>query len=201
MTSPAEGSVTQFFVKLRQGDPTAADELWRRFFPRLVGLARKTLSGRPVAVADAEDAVQSALFSFWQRARRGDFGDDLGRDNLWNLLGVITVRKALKHQERERALKRGGGKVFHETALSRGAGAGGTPFRLDDTLSSVPAVEFDLRCEELLLMLDEELRRFALLKLLGHATPEIAAQLDCTERKVQRKLNLVRMRWERELEP
>ena len=94
------GSVSAIFRQMRAGDPLAIEHLWERFRPRLLGLARSTLAGRWQRMTDAEDALQSAFIAFWQRAERGDFGDELNRDDLWNVLGVITVRKALKHQER-----------------------------------------------------------------------------------------------------
>jgi len=53
-----------------------------------------------------------------------------------------------------------------------------------------------LHSEELLDQLDSELREFALLRLLGFRNREIADRLGCTERKVERKLNLIRLKWE-----
>jgi RNA polymerase sigma factor (sigma-70 family) len=191
--------VTGVFARFRAGDREAAGQLWRQYFPRLIALARHTLSGRPQQAADADDAVQSAFVSFWQRAQRDGFSGPLHRENLWNLLGVITVRKALKHQERERAKKRGGGRVLNDAGPA--GHAENCSLQLAQALGELPAHEFDLFCEELLLMLDDEPRRIALLRLLGHGTAEIAAALDCTQRRVQRKLNLVRLRWEREFAP
>jgi RNA polymerase sigma factor (sigma-70 family) len=190
----AEGSVTFFFTRLRTGDRTAADELWKRYFPRIRGLARKTLSNYPQRVSDADDAAQSAFVSFFQRAERGDFGEDLDRQSLWNLLGVITVRKAMKQVGREQAQKRGGGQVRGESDQP-GAGSN-RALRLDQALGQMPTQEFDLRCEELLLMLEGELREIAVLRLFGHTNVEIAALLQCTERKIQRKLHLIRLKWQ-----
>src|SRR5688572_4527505 len=92
MSPAADGSLTQVFARLREGDRDAANRLWGAFFPRLIALARHTLAGYPQRAADADDAVQSAFVSFWQRAQQGDFSGPLHRENLWNLLGVITVR-------------------------------------------------------------------------------------------------------------
>lgn len=195
MPEDAGGSVSQLFAKLRAGDNVATAQLWERFLPRLLGVARKTLAGRPQLVADAEDAVQSAFISFWKCASRGDFPERLDRDDLWNLLGVFTVRKARRHARREGALKRGGGKVIGEAALAQ---TDGTPLRLDEIAGALPASDFDLHSEELLLQLDEELRLFAVLRLFGYRNREIAEQLGCTERKVERKLALIRLVWEGE---
>lgn len=188
------GSVTQFFGQLKAGDPAAAEALWGRFFPRLVALARKTLAGRPQRVADADDAAQSAFASFCVRVRAGEFSIT-DRSDLWNLLGLITARKARRQVRRESAVKRGGGRVVGEGALAR---PDGSPLPLDEVAAALPEAEFDLHCAELLDRLDAELREFAVLRLLGYRNREIAELHGCTERKVERKLNLIRLRWEAE---
>lgn len=184
------GSVTHFFNRLRTGEPAAAEALWERFFPRLVALARKALAGRPQRVADADDAAQSAFASFRLRARAGEFaiGD---RNDLWKLLGVITVNKARIQTRREAAEKRGGGRVVGEDALAR---PDGSPLPLEEA-AIIPPADFDCHCEDLLNQLEPELRQFAVLRLLGYRNREIAEMHDCTERKVERKLNLIRLRW------
>jgi hypothetical protein len=95
MDPDAPGSVTRFFDALCAGDPGAAEALWERFFPRLVGLARRALAGRPQRAADADDAALSAFASFCLRARAGEFRP-ADREGLWHLLAVITARKAHK---------------------------------------------------------------------------------------------------------
>jgi RNA polymerase sigma factor (sigma-70 family) len=188
------GSITCLFQMMRKGDASALRGLWQRFLPRLLGLARKALSGRPQVAADAEDAVQSAFASFWQRVEQGEFPGTMDRDDLWNLLGVITVRKARKQIRRETAQKRGGGHVISEAGL---VNPDGSPRRLEEIAGEVPAHDLDLSCEELLLSLDEELRDYAVLRLMGYRNAEIADRFGCTERKVERKLNLIRLQWER----
>lgn len=188
------GSVTCFFGKLRSGNASAASALWDVYFPRLVALARKTLAGQPQRFADCDDAVQSAFASFCLRVQAGEF-EVRDRNDLWNLLGVITTRKARSQVRREAAEKRGGGRVIGEGQLFH---PDGSPLPLDQVTSDLPAQEFDLQCEELLHQLEPELREFAILRLLGYQNREIAKLRDCTERKVERKLNLIRLRWEAE---
>jgi DNA-directed RNA polymerase specialized sigma24 family protein len=191
----AAGSITQFFEQLRAGDREAAAPLCERFLPRLIALANKTLAGRPQRVADAEDAVQAALIDFWQKVERGQIAGEMRRDNLWNLLGLMTVRKALKQLRHEATKKRGGGAVRTVPDLDDV----GQAVELGSALAVMPTQEFDLYCEELLLQLDDNLRQYAVLRLMGHETSEIARLLDCTQRKVQRKLELVRLSWQREM--
>ena len=192
MPEDATGSITHVFRQLQSGDADAAGELWERFFPRLLGLARRTLAGRPQRAAGPEDAVQSAFASFFERVRRGSFSD-LDRADLWNLLAAFTVRKSLNQARREQTAKRGSGRVLGEGDL---AGPGGHPLPLDGLVGRLPAADLDLCCEELLQTLDDEERAIALLRLLGHKNREIADQLGCTERKVERKLNLIRLTWQ-----
>jgi RNA polymerase sigma factor (sigma-70 family) len=196
MSSKSDDSITRFFGKLRAGDAASVQPLWEHFFPRLVGLARKTLNDRPQLMADADDAAQSAFISFWKRTGHGDFSGELDRNDLWNILAVITVRKARKQIRREVAKKRGGGKVLNESSL---AGIAGDAFRLDEEVQQLPTHEMDLRCEELLLLLDDELRDFALLRLLSYTSDEISSILRCTDRKVRRKLSLIRRKWQAEV--
>ncbi|HEY7327682.1 MAG TPA: ECF-type sigma factor [Gemmataceae bacterium] len=187
------GSVTHFFSQLQSGDPGAAEALWERFFPRLVALARKTLAGRPQRIADADDAVQSAFASFCLRVRAGEFTVS-DRNDLWNLLGSITVNKARIQVRREAAQKRGGGRVVGEGELAR---PDGSPLPLEEA-AVLPPADFDFHCEELLNHLEPQLREIAVLRMLGYRNREIAQMLDCTERKIERKLNLIRLRWETE---
>jgi DNA-directed RNA polymerase specialized sigma24 family protein len=193
MSEAAAGSITQVFHRLQSGDAAAAGQLWERFFPRLLGLARRSLAGGLRRAADADDAVQSAFACFFERVRREPFDGVLDRRDLWNLLAAFTVRKSLKQARRERAARRGGGRVLGEGDLT---GPGGQPLPLDGLAGRLPCADLDLACEELLQMLDDEERTIALLRLLGYRNREIAERLGCTERKVERKLNLIRLTWQ-----
>lgn len=176
------GSITMLYQQWREGRDEALGQLIARFWPRLMALANSTLSGRLQRVSDAEDALQSAMISFWEQVGEGGFRNEMDRNDLWNVLGLITVRKALKLQEKERAQKRGGGRVV-------------TGLDLENSPAPVSDAEFDVLCTELLELLEPDLRSFALLRLMGHKNREIAAQFGCTERKVERKLELIRTIW------
>jgi len=192
MSDDITGSITFVFRQLQSGNAAAANQLWERFFPRLLGLARRALAGRPQRAADADDAVQSAFASSFERVRQGAFEGALDRGDLWNLLATFTVRKSMKQARREAAAKRGGGHVHAETDL---ADPSGEPLPLDGIAGRLPCADFDLACDELLNMLNAVERSIALLRLLGYRNREIADEMGCTERKIERKLNLIRMTW------
>ena len=189
----SNGSITMFLHQMMAGDEAAVSTLWQRFLPRLLGLARKTLANRHQRMADVDDAVQSAFASFWKRAADGEFGDQLDRHNMWNLLGVITVRKSLRQLRHERAEKRGGGRVLTEGSLDRPNGTHGS---LDDIAGSYSPTDLDVNSTELLQSLTDDLREIAVLRLLGYRNSEIAVQLNCSERTIDRKLDQIRGQWE-----
>src|SRR5215831_20563972 len=104
----AEGSITGWLGRLRTGDRAAVQQLWERYFQRLVQLARQHLHGAPRRVADEEDVALSAFDSFCRNLEQDRWPQLLDRDNLWRLLVVITARKAQHLLRDERRQKRGG---------------------------------------------------------------------------------------------
>ena len=96
-----DGSITRLIGLLKEGDRAAAQPLWEAYFGRLVGLARARLRHTARKAADEEDVVLSAFDSFFRRAERGQFPRLHDRNDLWQLLFVLTVRKAItlaRHQ-------------------------------------------------------------------------------------------------------
>ena len=90
----SQGSVTRWIGELKAGDRQAAQKLWERYFQRLVGLARKKLRGAKWHAADEEDVALSAFDTFCRGAENGRFPRLDDRDNLWNVLVLLTARKA-----------------------------------------------------------------------------------------------------------
>src|SRR4051812_46122655 len=101
-------SVTHWLGRLQTGDEQAVRQLWDRYFPRLVALARHKLRAAPRRAADEEDVALSAFDSFCRHAEAGRFPDLFDRDGLWHLLVVLTARKAA-HLARDQARKKRGG--------------------------------------------------------------------------------------------
>src|SRR5947207_2545977 len=104
-------SVTLWIKQLKAGDRQAVQQLWERYFHRLVGLARKRLRDAPRRVVDEEDVALSAFDSFCRNAEAGRFPDLTDRNSLWRLLAAFTLRKAGHHLRDAGRLKRGGGAV------------------------------------------------------------------------------------------
>jgi RNA polymerase sigma factor (sigma-70 family) len=192
-----DGSVTAWFHSLEEGDRDAAERLWERFARRLIDLARQRLGQKARHGSDEEDVVLSAFDSFCRATEAGRFPQLEDRDGLWQLLVTITLRKVHDQVQHAQRQKRGGGAVLREADL-----AGSQP-SLDQIMSVEPspelAAEMAEQCQRLLGLLDDdELRSIALLKMEGYTNHEIADQLGCARRTVQRRINLIKNQWEAE---
>jgi DNA-directed RNA polymerase specialized sigma24 family protein len=198
----SEGSVTRWLGQLQAGDPAAAQQLWQRYFQRLVVLARKKLRGSPRRVADEEDVALSAFDSFCRRAEQGGFPQLLGRDSLWRLLVLLTTRKASHQRRDQQRQKRGGG----ATIQNERCGDAEDGSVLEQILSREPMPEFAAQvaeeCQRLLHSLDDPgLEAVALARMEGYTVEEIAKQRGYAPRSIKRKLQLIRTIWEKELGP
>src|SRR6516164_6398408 len=96
-----EASVTPWIDRLKAGDPDAAQKLWERYFRRLLGLARRKLGAAPRRAADEEDVALSAFDSFCRAAEQGRFPRLSDRSDLWQLLVLLTARKAFDLAQHE----------------------------------------------------------------------------------------------------
>ncbi len=191
-----EESITEWIARLRAGDPAAAQPLWERYCFQLASLARTRLQGLRSGMADEEDVVLSAFQSFCAALQGGRFPQLSDRDGLWRLLVVLTERKAISLRRAETSAKRGGS-ARTPTALAP---------PLETVIDSTPTPAFAaLVAEECVRRLeqlpDDTFRSLALLKLEGYNNEEIAARLGCALRTVERKLQLIRTRWEQEENP
>jgi RNA polymerase sigma factor (sigma-70 family) len=186
---PSKGSVSCLLAPVQAGDPAAVQQLWERYFLRLVGLAQQKLRGAAPAGGDAEDVALSAFASFWRNAERGRFPLLADRDGLWRLLVTITARKAAH-------LLRDG---RHEPK-ARGGEAGPD---LEQLFGREPTPELAAQMAEryrrLLESLGErDLELIAVWRMEGHTVKEIADRLEYDERTIKRKLHIIRGIWERE---
>jgi DNA-directed RNA polymerase specialized sigma24 family protein len=192
----SEDSVTQWIDGIKAGDGLAAQRLWEGYFSKLVRLCRKKLGNHPRRAADEEDAALSAFDSLCRGAELGRFPQLQDRDNLWRLLIVIAARKAVDYVERNCRKKRGGGRVRGESVMVDNLSTGG-PRGIEQVIGDEPSPEFAaLVAEEYESLLgslgDEMTRSVAQSRLEGYTDEEIAGQLHCSIRTVQRKLRLIR---------
>jgi DNA-directed RNA polymerase specialized sigma24 family protein len=186
-------SVTHWIAEIKaggEGVDAAQQELWGRYFDRLVALARARLIGSPRGAEDEEDVALSALNSFFGGVERKRFPALEDRDNLWSLLASITARKAINQRKRQLATKRGGG--MHLDASQSDI----VDRLVDEALTPAHIVAMNDQCRRLMVALnDQKLERIAKLKLEGYTNEEIAQRDRVALRTVERKLNRIRHIW------
>jgi DNA-directed RNA polymerase specialized sigma24 family protein len=192
-----DGSITHWFGQLQAGDPAAAQQLWERYFRRLVGLARLKLRDAPRRAADEEDVALSAFDSFCRSAEQGRFPQLSDRDGLWRLLVVLTIRKA-QHLVRDETRQK-------RRPVSNGFARPDEASVLEQVLSREPTPDLAAQVAEeysalLRRLNDSKLEAIALLRMEGYTVEEIAPKLGTVGRTIKRKLQLIRSIWEKEVE-
>ena len=175
----------ELLSRVRQGDEQAATDLFERYVERLIRLAQSRLCAKLQRRVDAEDVVQSVYRSFFSHAQDGRYQLQRSGD-LWRLLAAITVNK-VRNQAR------------HGRARKRAVNAEESAVVCSSTLGISPeAVCHEPTPEELAVLLEEienEMsglsrlkRQIVQLRLQGVSNEEVAEQVSCTERTVQRTL-------------
>lgn len=192
-----QGSITLWVQQLRAGQSAAAKPLWDRYYERLVRLARQKLGGLSRRMADEEDVVVTAFENFFRGVEQGRFPRLDDRDDLWQVLVMLTARKVANQYQQDMRKKRGGGRLRGESVfLSSGEYQCG----IDQIVGSEPSPEFAGQVSEEYRMLldrlqDDILRRIAVAKMEGYTNDEIARQLGVQTRTIERKLKLIRELW------
>jgi DNA-directed RNA polymerase specialized sigma24 family protein len=200
MSAQDDGSVTGWIGDLRVGGDSAAEHLWERYFHRLVQLARARFHSarRTGVIEDEEDAALSAFDSFCRGAALGRYPQLDNREDLWQLLVVITIRKVRRQFGRQAAQKRGGGRLRGESDLVAADAA--EVNGLDRIAGDEPSPELAAMVVDEYRRLRDGLRNDSLrqvldLRLEGYTRAEIAERLGYAERTVKRKLELIREAW------
>jgi DNA-directed RNA polymerase specialized sigma24 family protein len=199
-------SVSDWIDQLKVGNQAAAQRIWERFFERLVGFARNKLRYSPRRTVDEEDVALSAFDSFYRGVEQGRFPHLSDRDDLWQVLVVLTERKAINLMHHERRQKRGGSTAKGKSVCDYQPDSSTLRAGLEHIVSREPTPEFAVQlAEEFQRLVDRlgnaELRAIALWKMEGYTNDEIAAKLGCVERTVERKLRIIRDRWNPEEPP
>lgn len=190
-------SVTQWIERLKEDDPQAAAQVWQRFFERLIPMARARLRGLTDRSVDEEDLLVSVFDRFFQAARENRFAQLNDRDDLWQILLMLTSRRVSEQYRKSNAQRRGGGRVQQL----------GDVVKKDDELRELaegePGPEFVVTFNDSLSLVlshlkDQMTKDVAVLRLEGYANQEIAVRLKISLSSVERKLRVVREAWQEE---
>ena len=179
----------------RDGDESAATEIFEKYVNRLCGLARTRLSQRMQRRVEAEDIVQSAYRSFFRRA--GEHYTLEKEGDLWRLLAAITVNKVRGQVEFHTAKKRG---VYSEESMAADQSVIRVP---PEIVSEEPnpddAAVMVEELSDLLKSLDETQRSIIELSMQQLSIGQISKEIHRSERTVRRTIQQVREELERRL--
>ena len=88
-------SVTEWLEALKKGNEHAASKIWDRYVEHLFRVAAKKLGRLRRGIGDEEDVVVIAFDNFLNRVARSGFSKLDDRDDLWQILVMLTCRHAI----------------------------------------------------------------------------------------------------------
>jgi len=183
-----ETRIVESFAGVRAGDDHAAAEVVRRYTDRLIRLAHTELETWLRRRADPEDILQSVYRTFFHRIEDGQFTLQ-NWDELWRLLGLITLRKCKLVRKFHLAEKRS---PFRESPALEDASHFWQRFT-DDAPTPDEAAYLIETLERLMREVSDEHRQIAERTFRGQSAADISRELGCPERRL-------RERWKRQLE-
>lgn len=200
----AEDSVTDWIFRLKDNDSDAAQNLWDRYLQHLIHLASRKLRDSSKRTSDEDDIVAEVFNDFLQGVAQSRFRQLHDRNDLWQVLAMLTDRKVISRKRREGAAKRGANRTRGESVFRKRGDDGDmspgiaiVPGRDDDPAM---AAEFaDTLSHLLKLLSDPVLQAIARDQLAGFSQQEIAERNQISIPTVQRKLRLIRDKWNQEL--
>jgi RNA polymerase sigma factor (sigma-70 family) len=176
----------ELLERYQSGDDLAAEDIFSRYFTRLISLARSRLTPRLTQRIDAEDIVLSVYRSFFVDAREGRYLLSRGGD-LWRLLAAMTRNKLL-HQIRSQTAGRRS--IEREVSLETLSENQASVRNLEPTPQE--AAELTDELAWIFSQLDSFARRVLELRLQGLQLSEIAQETGRSERSVRRSLAEIR---------
>jgi DNA-directed RNA polymerase specialized sigma24 family protein len=197
MKSLTNESFKELLQAMQRGEDQAFDTFFQEHYDRLVRFAKKRIGSFPLRTFDEEDLALSAIHSLFEGLRENRY-EAQSNVELWRILISITNCKLVNLRQKVCAQKRGGGDVrgdsiwvqtgennfFHEQRDHRLDGAPDACLELLETT--------DLLFQQLE---SDDQRKIARLLLEGYRIDDIATELDCVRRTIERKLARIRELW------
>jgi RNA polymerase sigma factor (sigma-70 family) len=184
------GSITCLIPGVRNRDDVAIEALWRRYVPRVRGVARPAVRALPPGAGDEEDVAQSSFRAFFAAAANGFAPELENRDQLWRYLATIARNKAADRVRRETRGRRGGGQSPESGPLSHFVSSEASPSQIVHGREVLDRLFAELEVSD-----EAKLRAVAIMRLEGASVQDIASELNCTTRTVQRKLHIIERLW------
>lgn len=164
------------------------EQVWSQFHRLLKNYVEQRLSPQLQPHAGASDILQSAFLSLWRRLEDPSKPPLTDQDDLWGFLMTIARRKLSKRWRQIQTQKRGGGNVITATDFTHSDAASS----FEEIVYAEVNQQLKLELEEASDLLDVECQTIISMKLAGMTNAEIANELKCSVRRIERKNNLIR---------
>ena len=186
----ANDSFNELLELVDAGDQNAVGKrIFVRFTNRLISLARTRLSDKLKTKVDAEDVVQSAYRSFFNR-QASDVFELQDWERLWGLLAVLTLRKCYARVDYYHADKRDVRREINPASTAdvsvRSLHAESTEPTPEEAAAITEILEQTMRG------LDAKQREILSMTLQGYEVQEISDQVQLSERTVHRVRKQIR---------
>jgi len=177
-----EGEETdrQLVARLRDGDESAASDLYRRYSGRLLGLADRQMSAGIRRTHEPDDIVQSAFRSLFRGVSAGSYDAPEGY-SLWSLLAVIAIHKVRRKASRDRSVK--------ATSFIQPDGESSSSQQVPDAISEQ---QFESSMNEAIEFLQPQEKEIVGLRVQGFTVEEISNRVGRSCRTVERTLQRIR---------
>ena len=190
---------TMFLVgHAQKGDSVALEELFRRYYPRILAVVRKKMGRGIRRFEESQDVIQNTLATALRKLDDFEMRDN-GAFLRW--LGTIADHQIRALHDHHHAQKRGGGEQHNlEADAGEAADARGSPDgERASPLSQALGIEAAELIQEAVALLPEELRAVVRLRTFGgHTFQRIGEELGCSEptarQRYQRGLQAIEKR-------
>ncbi|MEZ6143508.1 MAG: sigma-70 family RNA polymerase sigma factor [Zavarzinella sp.] len=183
-------SITNWIRDWQQGDPKAAENLWQRFSRRVEGMAKSKLQQVPGRFGDQADLAQEVFAAVFTGIQQDRFQQLHSRDDLWQILAMVTARRAANLWRKANAANELGESAC-STTDEQVRVLECVAEQSDEQLSE----SLGFASMELLEKLEPKLRHVALMRWRGYSNQEIADELGRSVKSVERYLAMIRMQW------
>lgn len=193
------GSVTGNLRRAQHGDDLAFEWLWHRYYNSLVVHIEKLAREPRFEAVDPEDVAHSVFIALHHGMSQEKFHSLNGRYQLWKLLTLIGLRKAINAAKKE---------FLYQRSARNAASVGSSVIDRRSIRSCYEAhidkafegIRFEEEVEHGLSLLDKEhpsqqLRELAILKINGYSNTRIADEFGWTRKTVALRLNLIFEIW------
>lgn len=167
--------------RIRSGDDDAAAMLYARYADRVMWFVQARASDQLKQQVEPEDIVQSIFASVFRGMESRGYDAPQG-GTLWHLIAVIAIHKVRKNATRRTAAMRDVRRTQSLDALDAEQG------------SEVEATqEMELAVREAIESLSPQEQSVVSLRLQSYTVDEIAEQMGCSLRTVERRLQQARL--------